>query len=535
MSPTSLAEAMNRGGEMAYREITMLEIKEVLRQLLLGTGKKKIADRLGIDPKTVQRYWRIAEAQGVKRSDGLDALTEGVVAAVVTAATTVPGRPHGEAWALCETHRDRIKKRLDAGVRLTKVRRELVSSGIVVPYPTLHRFAQAELGFGRPAVTMPVVDGKPGEELQIDTGWMSVSVSDDKGRVRQLRAWIFTPVVSRYRFVYPCFVETTETAIEACEAAWRFYGGVFKVAIPDNTKVIVDQADDVAPRLNRTFLEYAQSRGFVVDPARVRRPTDKARTERSVRYVREDCFAGETFTDLQAARTHAERWCQNIAGLKTHASTYRKSREHFEADERAALLPAPQAAYDVPRWSEPKVSRDHYAQVGRGLYSLPTRYIGDRLMARADSKTVRFYDGATLVKTHMRVAPGQRATDTADFPPARSPYAFRAVDAITAEMSRYGAAIAEYVALLLAGPHPWRKMRSTYRLRDLVSKYGRDRVEAACLMATGVAMVDVRRLERVLELGVAAAEGERPAEPLPAKYQRPAAVFAVRPSEEDRR
>jgi hypothetical protein len=94
-------------------------------------------------------------------------------------------------------------------------------------------------------------------------------------------------------------------------------------------------------------------------------------------------------------------------------------------------------------------------------------------------------------------------------------------------MARYGTIIEEYVALLLAGPHPWRKMRSVYRLRDLVTKYGQARVEAACLMATDIAMIDVRRLERVIELGATNTEQSRPAEPLPARYQRPAAVYAA--------
>jgi hypothetical protein len=34
----------------------------------------------------------------------------------------------------------------------------------------------------------------------------------------------------------------------------------------------VADADPVNPRFNDTFLEYAQSRGFVLDPARVRHP-----------------------------------------------------------------------------------------------------------------------------------------------------------------------------------------------------------------------------------------------------------------------
>jgi hypothetical protein len=70
-------------------------------------------------------------------------------------------------------------------------------------------------------------------------------------------------------------------------------------------------------------------------------------------------------------------------------------------------------------------------------------------------------------------------------------------------------------------------MRSVYRLRDLIAKYGRHRVEAACIMALNVAMIDVRRLERVIELGATAEDQNRPAAPLPAKYQRPAAAFAA--------
>jgi transposase len=50
---------------------------------------------------------------------------------------------------------------------------------------------------------------------------------------------------------------------------------VFSVVIPDNMKAIVTAADAVEPRLNDSFREYAQSRGFAIDPARVRSPKDK--------------------------------------------------------------------------------------------------------------------------------------------------------------------------------------------------------------------------------------------------------------------
>src|SRR3990170_1022914 len=132
-----------------------------------------------------------------------------------------------------------------------------------------------------------------------------------------------SPVLSRYRFVYPVFRETTETAIEACEAAWAFFHGVFRVLIPDNTKTIVQRADPLEPRFTPAFLEYAQARGFVIDPTRVRRPRDKARVERAEPIVRDDCFAGEVLLDLAHARTHAVQWCREDYGVRRHSQTFR--------------------------------------------------------------------------------------------------------------------------------------------------------------------------------------------------------------------
>jgi len=72
----------------------------------------------------------------------------------------------------------------------------------VIPYPTLHRFAVLELHFGRTAPTIPIVDGEPGHELQVDTGWVSwLTLPRIPPQRRRFRAWIFTAVRSRHRFV----------------------------------------------------------------------------------------------------------------------------------------------------------------------------------------------------------------------------------------------------------------------------------------------------------------------------------------------
>lgn len=507
----------------------MVEIKEALRLWRAGTPKKRIAAQLRLDVKTVRRY--VAAAEGCGLAPGPDVLGDEQVAAVVAALAPATGRPHGDGWQQCESERAEIERLLGQRVRLSKVRRLLRRRGVDVPYSTLHRFAVAELGFGQRSPTIPVVDGEPGEELHIDTGWMTLLEPDERGRRRKFRAWIFSPHVSRYRFVYPCWKETTASAIEACEAAWEFYGGVFSVVVPDCTKAIVHTADPHKPRIIDDFLEYAQARGFHVDPTRPRHPKDKARTERSVRDVRDDCFAGEKLLDLDDARRRAHTWCADEYGLRRHTTTQRMPREHFEADEKPRLLPAPAAPYDVPQWCDPTVGADQHAQVARSLYSLPFEWRGRKVRARADATTVRFYHPVSraLVKTHVRVAPGRRSTDLADFPPDKAIYATRDAEALICRARSHGPAIGAFArAMFEASPLPWARMRQLYMLLGLVKRYGARRVDETCTLAVAADMADVFRLDRMLKLAVPPAPPPAPARVIPmGRYLRPASDYAL--------
>ena len=264
-----------------YREVTMIEFKEVLRLWQEQVPKKRIAAQLGLDPKTVRRYLSAAEAAGLRAE--METFSDEQVRDVLLALQPSGGRPHGQDWARWGEQREVIQRWLAQGLRLTKIRKLLARQGVSITYPTLYRFAVEQLQFGRAATTIPILEGEPGQELQVDTGWVGrLTLPLSAQKYRRFRAWIFTAVLSRYRFVYPTFEETTRRAIEACEAAWEFYGGNFRVLIPDNTKAIIAQPDALTPHLTLAFLEYAQARNFHVDPARVRHPRDKARVERAV-------------------------------------------------------------------------------------------------------------------------------------------------------------------------------------------------------------------------------------------------------------
>ncbi len=104
---------------MAYREVTMIEVKEVLRQWLSGAAKRAIARRVGLDRNTVRRYLEAAGDVGLRRKQGVDALTDELLAQVLEALRPAAERPHGEAWARCEAQREFISKKVKQGVKLS--------------------------------------------------------------------------------------------------------------------------------------------------------------------------------------------------------------------------------------------------------------------------------------------------------------------------------------------------------------------------------------------------------------------------------
>jgi len=179
---------------VAFREVDVVEIREVLRGWLDGGGLRRIAERAGVDRKTARRYVEAAQAAGLVRDAGPEALCDVLIGAVVERVR--PARPngHGAAWEALTARRADIAGWVKGGKTLVKIEDLLARSGTVVPYRTLHRFAVAECGFRVRGTTVRVADGEPGVECQIDFAQMGFITDSATGRRRKVHALILTAV-----------------------------------------------------------------------------------------------------------------------------------------------------------------------------------------------------------------------------------------------------------------------------------------------------------------------------------------------------
>jgi transposase len=516
---------------MAHKEYGVTDILDLLRRAKAKDSQRRIARATGMDRKTVRNYLELACKHGFDDTVADDQLPE-IEAAVFREVhggqkkSSDPG-----ACAPLLPHRELLFGWLEKdGLTLTKAHLKLGRMGVDVTYSTLYRYAREALGFGGPKVTVRMAETEPGEVAQVDFGRMGLVFDPESGKNRVLHALVVTLVFSRHQFVYLTHRQDLDALIAGVEEAWDFFGGVTRRLILDNLKAAVIKADRYEPVFNRTFQEYSQHRGFIIDPAVVRHPEGKATVENQVKYVRDNFFKGESFTDREHAQREAARWCRTTAGLRLHGTTRKRPLLVFEQQEQPALLPLSGERFDVPVWAVCKVHPDHHVRFKNALYSLPTRYVGKQVEVKGTRSLVRIYYQNQLIKTHLKAAAGKRSTDFDDYPKEKSAYALRDVAFYIRKATERGEKQGAFMAELLSGDVPWAYIRQAQQLLRLSDKYGAARVEAACGRALAFSLMNVSRVERIirqsLEHASAPGTSARRVTPLPPpRFARDAGYF----------
>jgi len=520
---------------MAYRELGMWEVLDVLRRVHRGEAKAAIERVTGRTRKTIRRYLKAAAKLGWE--PGSREPDEALAAQVTQRLRPGPAVEGRGAAEILAPHREPLLAWLapeggGRGLRLSKVHALLARQGVAVPYSTLHRYVSEHCGFqDARRITVRRAECAPGELAEVDFGRLGLVFDPETGRRRVAHALLVTLVYSRHQYVHVTFEQKVPDLIAGLEDAWAWFGGVPSRVVLDNLKAAVTKADRYDPVFSRTFAEYAAWRGFVVDAALPRHAKGKPHVERNVQYVRESFFRGENFVDLAHVQREAIRWCAEVAGQRVHGTTRKRPLAVFETTEKPALQPLSRERFDPPVWAECKVHGDHHVQFQKALYSMPTRHVGKSVWVRGDAKLVRIYVGGECVKTHERMRQGGRSTDYQDYPAERAPYAMRDPEAVIREARRVGEHVGRFAERLLAGPFPWSKLRQAQKLLRLANRYGRARLDAACRRAVYYELFNTKRLQQILESDLGpATEAEPPRGqlallPTPARFLRPAQSF----------
>ena len=408
-------------------------------------------------------------------------------------------------WPAIGGHRDYIVEQLEAGVTMATIHQRLRDErGLAVSVASLRRYVAANLPeeVRRSQVRVLRLDpAEPGQEAQIDYGQLGRWLDPATGLRHVVNAFAMVLCCSRHLFVRPVLAMDQRAWTECHVAAFRFFGGVPARLVPDNLKTgVVDRPDLYDPRINRSYAELASHYGCLVDPARSRKPRDKAQVERPMPYIRDSFWRGREWSSLEQMQAGAEHWSAEVAGRRScRPLDGAAPAAVFQAVEKDTLAPLPAHPFVLAEWSRCKVGPDIHVKVGRALYSVPWRHIGNTLDARSTATTVQLFRGGDLVKTHVRKAQGKQ-TDLGDYPPEKIAFHMRTPSWCRKKAAEIGPACTTLIGGLLED-NALCRLRAAQGVLSLADKHQPGRLEAACATAIDAGDPSYRTVKGILAAG----------------------------------
>lgn len=466
---------------MPTEKVSMRKIREVLRLTFeVHLTQHQVAASARLSQGAVSKYLALAKAAGLNwpLPPDLDdlALEKQLFpahkqAAAIQADSLVPD------WAALHTQ---LKRK---GVTLQLLWQEYANEGgNVYSYPhfcLLYRRYRQSLQRTMRQIHIA------GEKLFVDYCGPTVDVIDSRtGEVRRAQIFVAVLGASNYTYAEATWTQSMPDWIGSNTRALTFIGGVPSLIVPDNLKSAVTQACRYEPQVSPTYAEFAQHYGTAILPARPYKPKDKAKVEVAVQVVERWILARlrhHTFFCLSELNQSLSRLLHDL-NHRPFKKLPGTRHSQFDALDKPALKPLPDAPYQYGEWRKVRVNIDYHIEVDAHYYSVPHRFVKHEIDVRVGSNTIECFAQHQRIAAHARShVRGGHTTQREHRPKAHQKHSEWTPGRFVNWAIQIGPHTCDVVKHLLENrPHPEHGYRSCLGLLNLAKRYGAIRLEAAC-------------------------------------------------------
>jgi transposase len=241
---------------VARRTFQVVDITEILVHWHAGRSVSEVARSLGVDRNTVRKYVAPAVAAGIVPGgepispQRWGELVRGWFPQLVTTELRHP------RFGEIAPYHELIREQLAVDTVGTIWQRLRDEHGLGVSIASFRRYIWATMpdrDAVRGQVTVRKPDPPPGQEAQLDYGYLGQWTDRATGKARRVWALVMVLSCSRHLFVRPVLAMPLSVWVEAHVAALGFFGGAPRRLVTDNLKASVITPDLYDPRLNRTY------------------------------------------------------------------------------------------------------------------------------------------------------------------------------------------------------------------------------------------------------------------------------------------
>ena len=261
---------------MPAKRISMRKLKEILRLKHQGKlGVRAIARCLGLSHSTVLDYLRRARLADLGWPLPEGVTEEALEAQLFAKPSALRDQRPVPNWAY--THQE-LKRKAVTLQLLWEEYKQANPDGYQYSW-----FCERYRAWSNARDLDMHLDHAPGEMLFVDYAGQTMPVVDvDTGELFKAQIFVATLGYSNYTYVEATRTQQLRDWTQSHRRALEFFGAVPRIVVPDNLKAAVVKAHVCDPDLNRTYHDLATHYGMVVVPARVYRPRDKSKVEKSV-------------------------------------------------------------------------------------------------------------------------------------------------------------------------------------------------------------------------------------------------------------
>jgi transposase len=501
-------------GMPAKRELSMRQLRTLLRLSRDGVSAREIGRRLGVARSTIQENLKRAAAAGLTwplADDVTDDVLEQRLFGRAGAATGQRRRVEPDWAALARE----LKRPAVTMMILWEEYREINRDGY-----GYSRFCDLLRGFERRLSPVMRQHHVAGEKAFVDySGKRIVIIDPTTGEIREAEIFVGVLGASNLTYAEATWTQALPDWTGAHVRMFRFFGGAPRLLVPDNLKSGVAKASFYDPEINRTYGAMAAHYSVGVLPARPYKPRDKAKVEAGVRFAQTYILGrlrAQTFFSLAECNQAIAQVMQRMNERPMrHLGLSR--RELFDKIERDVLSPLPAVDWEFAEWRRARVNLDYHIEVHGFLYSVPHALIRAEVEARVTERIVEVFHRGQRVAVHQRRYMGRRHGTTPEhMPSSHRRYAEWTPDRFRRWAGKIGPNTEGLIAAVLASrPHPEQGFRTC--LGILRSYRGLDptRLEAVSARALELGVLNCKGVASLLARKAnEAVAGKEPPAPL---------------------
>jgi transposase len=485
----------------AKRELSMRQLRQLLRLHHGGLSAREIGRRMGVARSTIQDNLKRATAAGLKWPLADDVTDEALELRLFGRTGAPAGQRRLNArrsepdWAALAREMKR------PGVTMTilwEEYRETQSGGYCYS-----RFCDLLRGFERRLTPVMRQHHVAGDKAFVDYSGKRIGIADpETGEVREAEIFVGVLGASNLTYAEATWTQSLPDWTGAHVRMLRFFGGAPKLLVPDNLKSGVNKASFYDPEINRTYGAMAAHYGVGVLPARPYKPRDKAKVEAGVRFA-QTYILGRlrrlTFFSLAECNAAIALVMQRMNDRPMRKLGVSR-RELFDRIECGALSDLPADDWEFAEWGSARVNLDYHIEVHEFFYSVPHALIHAEVDVRATARTVEIFHRGQRVAAHARRYMGRKHATTPDhMPSSHRRYAEWTPDRFRRWAAKIGPNTEGLICAVLASrPHPEQGFRTCLGILRAYRGLDIPRLEAVSARAVELGVLNCKGVAALL-------------------------------------